>query len=525
MPETARRYGVRKDLRSGREHPRRRALPRRSARHVPATTSPRVLAAYNAGEGAVAKYAGIPPYKETTTYVKRALTVYYGRPYGQATAFAGGRRAARSCSGGFGAPIAAASPSPSCPGMRYLGTVIGRVALTSRIQSASAMPDVIRVSPRLSIRASFFSITTADAKLSGRAVCGGAERARERAADAPRRLRRPQPPRPRLLQDECVPGGGSDLSPPGERESERLHPPLEPRPDPLQAGEARRSGAVPAARRRAAAELREVASLPRPAVSPAPKFGLAMEHLRFAGADKLVREVESEMRPPPAPPADHRLRVRRKAGRHANHARRCAAHRRPTSDTTTRSQRTRLAERARTGADARDAPPPAPPRRCDDRRAHGRAQAAGRGRRDAARRGEADRPRRRKIEGASKTFTLHENGFLEINFAPQRAREARHGLELLGQSEVRRRVGTPRHDRADAGQGGRAGKDLRLRVAMSSASSFNVLRLVDRVLQLARCRMCGRLGPRAPAAVSRRSPAAWRSPSLRDEPLRRSESP
>src|SRR5687768_9992163 len=36
------------------------------------------------------------------------------------------------------------------------------------------------------------------------------------------------------------------------------------------------------------------------------KFGLALEHLKFAGADKLVREVEQEMRPPapkPAPPA------------------------------------------------------------------------------------------------------------------------------------------------------------------------------------------------------------------------------
>src|SRR5687768_16842802 len=37
------------------------------------------------------------------------------------------------------------------------------------------------------------------------------------------------------------------------------------------------------------------------------KFGLAIEHLRFAGADKIVREVEAEMRPqappPPAPVA------------------------------------------------------------------------------------------------------------------------------------------------------------------------------------------------------------------------------
>jgi hypothetical protein len=32
----------------------------------------------------VRKYGGIPPYEETMTYVKRALTVYYGAPYGQA---------------------------------------------------------------------------------------------------------------------------------------------------------------------------------------------------------------------------------------------------------------------------------------------------------------------------------------------------------------------------------------------------------------------------------------------------------
>src|ERR1700757_1660851 len=41
------------------------------------------------------------------------------------------------------------------------------------------------------------------------------------------------------------------------------------------------------------------------------KYGIALEHLRFAGADKLAKEVETEMRPqapaapppPPAPPA------------------------------------------------------------------------------------------------------------------------------------------------------------------------------------------------------------------------------
>lgn len=39
------------------------------------------LAAYNAGETAVAKYGGIPPYRETRTYVARIMEQYMGRPY------------------------------------------------------------------------------------------------------------------------------------------------------------------------------------------------------------------------------------------------------------------------------------------------------------------------------------------------------------------------------------------------------------------------------------------------------------
>jgi soluble lytic murein transglycosylase-like protein len=33
------------------------------------------LAAYNAGEGAVAKFKGIPPYRETRNYVSRILSL------------------------------------------------------------------------------------------------------------------------------------------------------------------------------------------------------------------------------------------------------------------------------------------------------------------------------------------------------------------------------------------------------------------------------------------------------------------
>jgi len=39
------------------------------------------LAAYNAGEGAVARYRGVPPYAETRDYVSRILTIYTGQPY------------------------------------------------------------------------------------------------------------------------------------------------------------------------------------------------------------------------------------------------------------------------------------------------------------------------------------------------------------------------------------------------------------------------------------------------------------
>lgn len=119
MPGTARRYGV------GRIHDPEENI--RGGIHYLAdllqmfsNDVTRALAAYNAGENAVARYGGIPPYEETSTYVQRALTVYYGRPYGQAMSFAGSRGGVK-LRGGFPQAVEPLATAV-IPGMRYLGT-------------------------------------------------------------------------------------------------------------------------------------------------------------------------------------------------------------------------------------------------------------------------------------------------------------------------------------------------------------------------------------------------------------------
>lgn len=117
MPETARRYKL-TNVHDPDQNIRAGILHLREMLEM-FSDLPRALAAYNAGPNAVLKYGGIPPYEETTTYVKRALTVYYGHPWGQPVIFAAGKKP--TLHNGFTSrmtqPIAAI-----VPGMRYLGT-------------------------------------------------------------------------------------------------------------------------------------------------------------------------------------------------------------------------------------------------------------------------------------------------------------------------------------------------------------------------------------------------------------------
>src|SRR5688500_8608166 len=119
MPGTAQRYGV-TDMHDPAQNIRGGVRYLRDLMEMFREDVVRVLAAYNAGENAVLRYGGIPPYQETRTYVQRAMTVYYGKPYGQAVSFAGNREKA-TLRGGFTStmtePLAA-----MMPGMRYLGS-------------------------------------------------------------------------------------------------------------------------------------------------------------------------------------------------------------------------------------------------------------------------------------------------------------------------------------------------------------------------------------------------------------------
>ncbi len=80
MPQTAARYGV-SDLYSPQQNLDAGIRYLRDLLNRYDNRLHLVLAAYNAGESAVAKYHGVPPYRETQRYVKKVMQykTYYSR--------------------------------------------------------------------------------------------------------------------------------------------------------------------------------------------------------------------------------------------------------------------------------------------------------------------------------------------------------------------------------------------------------------------------------------------------------------
>ena len=160
------------------------------------------------------------------------------------------------------------------------------------------------------------------------------------------------------------------------------------------------------------------------------KFGLALEHLKFAGADKVVREVEAEMRPPerttqkvPAlkepialpPPPEAPAPARPPAPKPAAAT---PAPKPPAADI----QRAAMENVTQPGNVRTPLPDSKPVPQVETRKPEDAVHAAARKLQDAVDETPQGEEKRidlasRKIEGASRTFALHENGFLEINFA------------------------------------------------------------------------------------------------------------
>jgi len=131
------------------------------------------------------------------------------------------------------------------------------------------------------------------------------------------------------------------------------------------------------------------------------KLGLALEHLQFAGAEKLVREVQLELRGGSPPPAPGIQKTEPEA----------PAVTPSEARSTLPSIALPVAERKyTTQAGSVQAPPP------DQEN----SLSASKTLQEAVDETPQIQDRRidlgRRIEGASRTFALHENGFLEINF-------------------------------------------------------------------------------------------------------------
>ncbi len=172
------------------------------------------------------------------------------------------------------------------------------------------------------------------------------------------------------------------------------------------------------------------------------KLGLALEHLRFAGSEKLVKEVEDELaraqKPsaPPLPPTVSPAQQARVSPMPADAGKSSYRTQETRLDTLPDIHAAKAAAEAKPGEKPRvttekiravtEPPPPvSPPKAAAAPPAVVRSEMETRSRAAQKLQQAVDEPvhaedRRldlgRKIEGASRTFTLHENGFLEIDF-------------------------------------------------------------------------------------------------------------
>ena len=120
MPGTARRYGVSNSF-DPHENIRGGTAYLSDLLDLFSGDVVRALAAYNAGEGAVQRHRGVPPYAETREYVRRTMLVYGGDGSASAPLLAGGFK---------GMSPAATRRSPASPVKLHRG---GGVLLISNL--------------------------------------------------------------------------------------------------------------------------------------------------------------------------------------------------------------------------------------------------------------------------------------------------------------------------------------------------------------------------------------------------------
>lgn len=131
MPGTAKRFGV--ELIDDPEQNIRGGIAYLAQLHkLFGQDLTRVFAAYNAGENAVIRFGGIPPYAETQLYVAKAMTVYHGRPMGSGLPVTAADFGVTRLGGGFKAPEPDAGPSRGAGGVVLISKTAGGGTVTRK---------------------------------------------------------------------------------------------------------------------------------------------------------------------------------------------------------------------------------------------------------------------------------------------------------------------------------------------------------------------------------------------------------